>query len=497
MSPAGPARTGAGPADLVDTRRGSHAGPEFSRGNTIPALGVPHGFTLVTPATDASDRRWPYRPYVHDDPAGRRLEAVQICHHASPWIGDFGVLQFMPFSGAPTSARSKRRRHIRPGTELARPYGYAAELLGPGSRAASHGAETGDHAVSTIGLSVTATSHTAAFRVAGDGSVGFIIDQVDDRGDLRFDQDTTGRVEFCGWVEQRADQAWGKAPRTYFVGQTGGPAQWGRLNDDGRGHVAGHVTQRQCPGSSMTEESKMGRLPARGSAGDSPNRNEIADPSWEAASSDADDHTGVFEVRVATSFISIDQARRSLELEADWSMSFEAIQARARADWNAVCSTISVAIDKDEHRALADRDLRATVAADLYRLHLYPNDMSENAGSEEAPSWRHLDVFGATTRSGQPTPATPPPATPPPATPTPATPTPDHTSLPVIPGHAVVTNGYWDTYRTVWPLLCLLDPSLTGALLDGQLAQVRCGGWMARWSAPGYVDSMVGTSSDQ
>ena len=67
----------------------------------------------------------------------------------------------------------------------------------------------------------------------------------------------------------------------------------------------------------------------------------------------------------------------------------------------------------------------------------------------------------------------------------------------VVDGELVVNNGYWDTYRTEWPALALLDPELTGGLLDGQLSQYRRGGWMARWSAPGYVDSMVGTSSDQ
>ena len=71
------------------------------------------------------------------------------------------------------------------------------------------------------------------------------------------------------------------------------------------------------------------------------------------------------------------------------------------------------------------------------------------------------------------------------------------TSAPVAEGDLVVNNGYWDTYRTEWPALALLDPAATGRLLDGQLEQYRRGGWMARWSAPGYVDSMVGTSSDQ
>ena len=78
------------PAEWVDTRRGSHAGPRFSRGNTIPAVAHPHGFVFLTPATDAADTRWPYRWGVHDEPAGRRLAALQTSHQPSPWLGDHG-----------------------------------------------------------------------------------------------------------------------------------------------------------------------------------------------------------------------------------------------------------------------------------------------------------------------------------------------------------------------------------------------------------------------
>lgn len=73
----------------------------------------------------------------------------------------------------------------------------------------------------------------------------------------------------------------------------------------------------------------------------------------------------------------------------------------------------------------------------------------------------------------------------------------EETGAPIAPGRLVVNNGYWDTYRTTWPLLGLLDADAAGELLDGQLEQVRRGGWTARWSGPGYVDCMVGTSSDQ
>ncbi|MDR2931006.1 MAG: GH92 family glycosyl hydrolase [Propionibacteriaceae bacterium] len=443
-----PSETG-DPVDRVDTRRGSHAGFRFSRGNTVPLCGVPHGFAYITPATNASDERWPYRPYVHDDPLGRRLEALQVCHQPSPWIGDFGVLHLMPFTGRPFSARPARRRHIRPDSEVARPWGYRADLVGEPSSG------------NACQVRVTATSHAAAFQIVGAGPIGVIIDQLNDRGELHFDDLSDGRVGFHGWVGQREDQAWGNAPRLYFAGSSGQPGSAGGLSDDGRGSVAGFI------GSTAAESCEL-------TSGDRPSGERGLTSPSEAASGDDPPGERMFEVRLATSYISVDQAQRNLKQEADWTVGFAELEATARRAWDQACSPIEAVTTGHPARRLADQELRDTIAADLYRLHLYPNQLWEDTGEPGAVEARFADVFNSPGTSG-----------------------PRHTGLEVVSGRAVVTNGYWDTYRTVWPMLALLDPQLTGELLDGQLEQVRRGGWMARWSAPGYVDSMVGTSSDQ
>ncbi|WP_102193394.1 glycoside hydrolase domain-containing protein [Microbacterium aurantiacum] len=409
-----PAAAGESPADRVDTRRGSHSGSRFSRGNTIPAVAVPHGFCFVTPATDAADSRWPYRPFVHDDPAGRRLEAVQFSHQPSPWIGDRGVLQLMPFTGQAASDRTARRHWIVRGTERARPHEYAADLV-DGSR-----------------LEVTATDHGGAFRIkAGpDANVGFIIDQLTDDGALRFHD---GGAAFEGWIaEGPAD--WGNAPRTYFAGYAlGGVAGSGSLHDAGRGKVAGYV------------------------AG-----------------------TGVLEVRVALSFLSLEQARRTLHRELGAETSFDDLRDALRMQWDDLLGAVSLPPasapggDDARHRALADAEDRARLASALYRLHLYPNRASEDVDDGGALVRQFADPMVAAGPHGD-----------------------DETGAPVREGELFVNNGYWDTYRTCWPTLAMLDPEHTGRMLDGLLQQWRTGGWMPRWSAPGYVDSMVGTSSDQ
>jgi len=63
-------------------------------------------------------------------------------------------------------------------------------------------------------------------------------------------------------------------------------------------------------------------------------------------------------------------------------------------------------------------------------------------------------------------------------------------------GPGVTDNGFWDTFRTVYPLLALLYPRKLGDLLEGWLNAYRAGGWLPKWASPGYRDSMVGTFAD-
>ncbi|HWJ84446.1 MAG TPA: GH92 family glycosyl hydrolase, partial [Cellulomonas sp.] len=70
------------------------------------------------------------------------------------------------------------------------------------------------------------------------------------------------------------------------------------------------------------------------------------------------------------------------------------------------------------------------------------------------------------------------------------------TNAKVVDGKIYVNNGFWDTYRTVWPAYSFLYPDIAKELVNGFVEQYRDGGWIARWSSPGYADLMTGTSSD-
>src|SRR5262249_16159683 len=49
---------------------------------------------------------------------------------------------------------------------------------------------------------------------------------------------------------------------------------------------------------------------------------------------------------------------------------------------------------------------------------------------------------------------------------------------------------------TTWPAYSLLTPGDAGEMVAGFVQQYTDGGWISRWSSPGYANLMVGTSSD-
>ncbi|MEM9185335.1 MAG: GH92 family glycosyl hydrolase [Planctomycetota bacterium] len=63
----------------------------------------------------------------------------------------------------------------------------------------------------------------------------------------------------------------------------------------------------------------------------------------------------------------------------------------------------------------------------------------------------------------------------------------------VEPGEMYADNGFWDTFRAVYPLLSILDPGRNASIIRGWLNAYREGGWFPKWASPGYRDCMIGT----
>ena len=67
----------------------------------------------------------------------------------------------------------------------------------------------------------------------------------------------------------------------------------------------------------------------------------------------------------------------------------------------------------------------------------------------------------------------------------------------IHPGFMYADNGFWDTYRTVYPFLSLFYPERCTEIMKGWLNAAEEGkGWFPKWASPGFRDMMVGTHMD-
>ncbi|MFB7324367.1 GH92 family glycosyl hydrolase [Streptomyces sp. NPDC056190] len=167
-------------------------------------------------------------------------------------------------------------------------------------------------------------------------------------------------------------------------------------------------------------------------------------------------------LRLATSLISVDQAKDNLRQEAPEGTSFDTVKASAQQAWDKLLGKVEV--------QGATPDQLTTLYSSMYRLYLYPNSGFEKVGGK--------DQYAS------------------PFSPMPGQDTPTHTGAKIVDGKVYVNNGFWDTYRTTWPAYSLLTPGQAGEMVDGFVQQYKDGGWTSRWSSPGYADLMTGTSSD-
>ncbi len=393
-------------SDYVLTTRGTNSSGTYSRGNNIPATAVPHGFNFWTPVTDARSQSWLYTYHRRNNSENLpELQAFSMSHEPSPWMGDRHSFQVMPQSTTeiPNAARVARALAFRHENEIARPYYYGVTF------------ENG------IEVEIAPTDHAAIFRFTfADDNANLVFDNVNNNGGLTLD---AGNGVIQGFSDARSGLSAG-ATRIFIYATFDKPVIGSdKLRGGGGRNVTGYFRFKV----------------------------------------DADEP--VVTMRIASSLISIAQAKKNLELEIDGRDSFEDVQSRARALWDEKLGIIRV--------VGANQDELTTLYSNLYRLFLYPNSAFENTGTKEQPVYQYAS----------------------PVTPGSA-PTSTQTGAPLVAGKLFVNNGFWDTYRATWPALTLLTPTKAGEMIDGFLQQYRDGGWISRWSSPGYADLMTGTSSD-
>lgn len=394
------------PSEWVLTTRGTQSNGTFSRGNNFPATAVPHGFNFWTPVTDAGVLNWLYRWNEHNDDANRpRLQALSLSHQPSPWMGDRQTFQIMPSGARGVPEADRSKRSLSFSHDQESARPYRYDVRFDNG----------------ISASIAPTDHAALFRFEfpAGSDANLLFDNVDARGGLTLD---AASQTLSGHTDVRSGLSNG-ATRMFVAASFDRPWRSSGRIDTGR--PTGYI---------------------KFDAGD--------------------DHR--VHMRIATSLISVEQARHNLALELAVDDGLEQVAARAQDAWDARLGAFDIGD--------ASEDQKTTLYSNLYRLYLYPNSGHENVGTAQAPEWRYASQASAAENNTDGSAV--------------------RSFAPVRDGRVYVNNGFWDTFRTTWPAYALFRADDAGALVQGFLEQYRAGGWVARWSSPGYADLMVGTSSD-
>lgn len=154
-------------------------------------------------------------------------------------------------------------------------------------------------------------------------------------------------------------------------------------------------------------------------------------------------------VKVASSFISHEQAELNLEREIG-NKTLEQIKAEGEQVWESELSRILVEGGTD--------DQLSTFYSCLYRLLLFPRKFYE---LDKDKNIVHYSPY-----NGE-----------------------------VLPGYMFTDNGFWDTFRAVFPFFTLMYPELNAQIMEGLVNTYKESGWLPEWASPGHRDCMIGSNS--
>jgi len=156
------------------------------------------------------------------------------------------------------------------------------------------------------------------------------------------------------------------------------------------------------------------------------------------------------EYRFATSFLSTDQAELNLKNEIG-EKSIDLLCKEGETAWNSYLSKIEIETD--------DEEKKRTFYTCLWRTALFPHTFHE------------IDSYGNkihySPANGE-----------------------------ILNGPFYTDMGFWDVYRTSFPLMTILNPEMYKELCSGLLNFYKESGWLPRFSAPGPISCMPGTAID-
>ena len=384
------AQTVAEPVDYVNVLMGTQSEFALSNGNTYPAIARPWGMNFWTPQTRKMGDGW---QYVYTD---RKIQGFKQTHQPSPWINDYGQFSLMAMTGKAEFDSEKRASWFSHKTETATPYYYSVYLA--------------DYDVTA---EITPTDRAAVFRFSfpETDKAYIVIDAFDKGSGIEI---LPEKQMVIGYTTRNS----GGVPenfKNYFIIRFDRPFDAHAVVADGKQHETTLRAEADHTGAVLRFQTRRGEQ---------------------------------LIARVASSFITHDQALRNLKEVAD--KSFETVKTEGRNAWNDVLGRIRVEGDRI--------DAQRTFYSALYRSTLFPRKLYE------------IDAEGKTLHyspyNGE-----------------------------VLPGYMYTDTGFWDTFRALFPLLNLIYPSVNRQIQEGLVNTYKESGFLPEWASPGHRGCMVGNNS--
>ena len=379
------------PVDYVNPLMGTLSDFNYSTGNTYPAIARPWGMNFWAPQTGKMGNGWMYSY------ASKTIRGFKQTHQPSPWINDYGQFSLFATTGKLVFDEDKRASWFSHKSEIVKPYFYQAYLA--------------DY---DVVVEITPTERAAMFRFTfpvADSS--FILVDAFNNGSMIKVLPEENKI--IGYTTKNS----GGVPanfKNWFVVEFDKPFKSHTIWDDGK------IIEGQPEVNGFHAQAGVQFATAKGEQ---------------------------VLARVASSFISLEQAQINLDRELG-KKGFDEIKNEGREIWNNELGKIRVSTE--------NIDNVRTFYSSLYRVLLFPRMFHEFDADNQMV---HYSPY-----NGE-----------------------------VLPGPLYTDNGFWDTFRAVFPFFTWMYPELNADIMRGLVNTYLESGWLPEWASPGHRDCMIGSNS--
>ncbi len=374
-------------ADYVNTLQGTNSKFELTRGNTYPTTALPFGMHTWTPQTGRNGDGWKYQYEA------KTIRGFQQAHQCSSWTNDYAVFSFFPTIDSLQVDENKRATGFNHSNETAKPYYYAVKL---------------DNNIKT---EIAPTERGAHLRFSFPKKhKSFLI--LDGYTGLSNIQIIPNERKIIGYVNN--GQGFKDGYKNFFIAEFDQPIE---------GYGTWDNTNNQVQANNLSAEGKGKGIYIEFKAGVQ------------------------VQVKVASSYISAEQAELNLSRELGANKNLEATKNKALETWNKQLSQILVEGNNEENIK--------TFYSCFFRASLFSRKFYEID--------KNGQVYYFSPYDGK-----------------------------VHFGYMFTDTGFWDTFRAQFPLNALLHPEMHGRYMQALLDAYQQCKWLPSWSFPSEGGSMIG-----